>query len=291
MKKLLFCVLASMIMAGIAFAELTWEATGGDNPSDCKITWSEDSGATFSVSLMGASMYVQPCLRITESAYKSVSLEWDANSETNLAGYKIHFGLESRNYSKTYDVKNVTSYTVTGLSPGIVYYFAATAYDTDNNESEYSNEVTWQSDVCKIPHNELSIIGVSSEESLRENGRAINAIDGQQGTIWHTKYSQVPVPSHPHEIIIDVGKVRSLCGIDVMRRVVGENGTTKRYQIAIAEQDNWRVVAEGTVENIEDDIITSWPAVEGRMIRFIALEAFNDDPWTSVSEIDVFVKE
>ncbi|MBU4263616.1 MAG: tandem-95 repeat protein [Proteobacteria bacterium] len=69
---------------------------------------------------------------------------WTANTETNLAGYKIHYGTTSRNYDSVLLVpKTETTATVTDLAPGITYYFAATAYDADNFESDYSTEVVW----------------------------------------------------------------------------------------------------------------------------------------------------
>ncbi len=70
-----------------------------------------------------------------------VTLSWDPNTETDLAGYKIHYGTASNSYSARIDVHNVTTYTVTGLTAGQTYYFAATAYDTSGNESGYSNQV------------------------------------------------------------------------------------------------------------------------------------------------------
>jgi hypothetical protein len=39
------------------------------------------------------------------------------------------------------NVGNITTFTVTGLTSGSRYYFVATAFDTSNNESVYSNEV------------------------------------------------------------------------------------------------------------------------------------------------------
>ncbi len=76
------------------------------------------------------------------------TLSWDpptTNADgtplTDLAGYKIYYGTSSGNYSQTIDVSNVTTYQVNNLSEGLTYYFAATAYDTSNNESSYSNEV------------------------------------------------------------------------------------------------------------------------------------------------------
>ncbi len=71
----------------------------------------------------------------------TVDLAWDANTEPDLAGYKIYYGTASGNYSHNIDVGNVTEYTLTGLDDGVTYYLAATAYDADNNESAYSVEL------------------------------------------------------------------------------------------------------------------------------------------------------
>jgi len=71
-----------------------------------------------------------------------MTLSWDANTEPDLAGYKLHYGTASGSYTVHLDVQNVTTYTVTGLADGQTYYFAATAYDSAGNESEYSNEVS-----------------------------------------------------------------------------------------------------------------------------------------------------
>jgi Fibronectin type III domain len=72
-----------------------------------------------------------------------VTLAWDPNTESDLAGYRIHYGTASGSYSVHTDVHNVTSYTVTGLTAGQTYCFAASAYDTSGNESGYSNEVSY----------------------------------------------------------------------------------------------------------------------------------------------------
>jgi chitinase len=72
-----------------------------------------------------------------------VTLAWDPNSESDLAGYRIHYGTASGSYSVHIDVHNVTTYTVTGLTNGQTYYLAATAYDSAGNESGYSNQVNY----------------------------------------------------------------------------------------------------------------------------------------------------
>jgi chitinase len=71
------------------------------------------------------------------------TLAWDPNTESDLAGYKVHYGTASGSYTVHTDVHNVTTYTVTGLTAGQTYYFAATAYDASGNESGYSNPVSY----------------------------------------------------------------------------------------------------------------------------------------------------
>ncbi len=80
-----------------------------------------------------------------------VTLAWNANSESDLAGYKIHIGLTSGNYDTVIDVENVIRHTVTGLTVGETYFFALTAYDNWNNESLHSVEVTTTAKDIVVP--------------------------------------------------------------------------------------------------------------------------------------------
>lgn len=76
---------------------------------------------------------------------KTVSLEWAANAEPDLAGYRIYYGARSGTYVQAkgsgLDAGRTTSYTVNGLALGATYYIAVTAYDVAGNESAYSSEV------------------------------------------------------------------------------------------------------------------------------------------------------
>lgn len=75
------------------------------------------------------------------AASTSVSLEWDQNSEPNVAGYKLYYGTASGVYSKTINAGNSTTVTVPDLETGTTYFFAVTAYDGTGSESSPSNEV------------------------------------------------------------------------------------------------------------------------------------------------------
>jgi len=75
-----------------------------------------------------------------------VTLQWNANSEPDLSGYKLHYGTSAGVYTTSVNVGNVTTRTVSGLSNNTRYYFAVTAYDSSGNESGYSVEFSWSND-------------------------------------------------------------------------------------------------------------------------------------------------
>lgn len=79
----------------------------------------------------------------------SVTLNWEAPTEnsngsalTNLAGYKIHYGTASKDYTEVVAVSNpsLNRYVIDSLQSG-TYYFAITAYNSAGVESPMSGEV------------------------------------------------------------------------------------------------------------------------------------------------------
>jgi fibronectin type III domain protein/HYDIN/CFA65/VesB family protein len=71
----------------------------------------------------------------------SLTLAWDANIESDIAGYIVYYGTTSGSYTSSVDVGNVTSYMMTSLADGQRYYFALKAYNTNGLRSPYSTEV------------------------------------------------------------------------------------------------------------------------------------------------------
>ncbi|MEO5821029.1 MAG: DUF5719 family protein [Vicinamibacteraceae bacterium] len=71
------------------------------------------------------------------------TLMWNANTESNLAGYIVQYGPQSGSPSTTVDVGNVTSRTMTGLTPGTTYYFRVVAYNSTGQQSIPSAQVSY----------------------------------------------------------------------------------------------------------------------------------------------------
>jgi len=80
---------------------------------------------------------------------QNVELAWDPSDSDDVAGYKIYYkadstelpldGIEALEGPSPIDVGDVTSFTLTELPEGSVYYFRATAYDSAGYESSLSN--------------------------------------------------------------------------------------------------------------------------------------------------------
>jgi hypothetical protein len=104
---------------------------------------SPEGSLSLSRALLSAAVILASFL-IPLLAYSAdVTLAWNANDEPDLDGYKLYYGTSSRNYTASVDAGNTTEYTLTGLTEGTTYYFAATAYDSSDNESGYSTEVVY----------------------------------------------------------------------------------------------------------------------------------------------------
>ena len=72
----------------------------------------------------------------------TISLAWDANPSSGIAGYKVYYGTSSGDYPTVINVGDTTTYTISNLHSGHTYYLAVTVYDTSGNESGYSNEIS-----------------------------------------------------------------------------------------------------------------------------------------------------
>src|SRR5688500_14976962 len=77
------------------------------------------------------------------STLSAQTVTWNANTESNLAGYRVQYGTVSGSPSTTIDVGRVTSRQFTGLQPGVTYHFRVVAYNTAGQTSAPSAQVSF----------------------------------------------------------------------------------------------------------------------------------------------------
>ena len=152
-----------------------------------------------------------------------VTLAWDANTEANLAGYKLYYDGDSDTemyqgvgategdspiviYNEDLSDENAPVFTITGLEEGQYYYFSLTAFDADGMESDYSDEVGVMVDSDGNMRVDASVADTSSTTSDSENS------EGGSGCFisWSMMDS---APGHPKAaafIILAFGAVAAI---------------------------------------------------------------------------------
>ena len=95
------------------------------------VCWTQNSHGFSLPSHMARLSLFLPILgfAIGANAAPSVTLAWKANSEPDLAGYRLYFGRASHAYHQFAETSDTTA-TISNLIEGTTYFFAATAYDT-----------------------------------------------------------------------------------------------------------------------------------------------------------------
>ena len=81
------------------------------------------------------------CVLPAAASAATVTLAWNANTETNIGGYVLVYGTSPGSYSGSVDVGNTTSRAVSSLTSGTRYYFAVRAYNTSGVSGPLSSEV------------------------------------------------------------------------------------------------------------------------------------------------------
>ena len=83
------------------------------------------------------------------SGSSGVTLAWNATSPTGIVasdpvGYRLHMGLASGVYTQITTLGNVTTFTVSKLVSGSVFYFVVTAYNSAGVDGPPSSQVSYK---------------------------------------------------------------------------------------------------------------------------------------------------
>jgi len=109
-------------------------------------------------------------LRITSGPEYAV-LAWE--NDKNVKGYNVYYSNTSGRYLQRRAVGNVSEYYLEGLKTGEYYYFAITAYDNINKESDYSDEVRIK---IGYPDSSSSPLAITkSQETLNKTKKHVDS--------------------------------------------------------------------------------------------------------------------
>jgi hypothetical protein len=164
-------------------------------------------------------LVIATCLSAA-AAEAGVRLAWDANTESNLAGYRVSYGTTSRQYTTTIDVGNVTEFEFFEPNPSVRYFISVRAYNSAGVLGPYSNEVA----TTPVPqalrvtsisssHTSPQVTGTTIAFSAIATGGTppaqfkwwiVNGATAQVGKAWSTDTSFTWTPSTAGSYIIRV---------------------------------------------------------------------------------------
>lgn len=139
-----------------------------------------------------------------------LTLAWNPSPSPEIVGCHLYYGTASGQYTNTVVVGNVTNVTISGLSAGVTYYFAITAVDASGQESDFSNEISYQKEPTQqaLPAARLKILNVSDGQVvLNVTGPASHAyyIEATEDFTTWTVIGTVTVDASGSNEFVDAG--------------------------------------------------------------------------------------
>ncbi|WP_406454333.1 family 20 glycosylhydrolase [Streptomyces sp. NBC_00876] len=138
-----------------------------------------------------------------------------------------------------------------------------------------------------IDQSSLRVHETDSQETAGENGAAVNAVDGDPGTYWHTEWSAA-APGFPHHLTLDLGKSYDVTGLQYTQRQNARNGRIKDYRIEVsADGTTWTPVATGSFTEALTPQNVEFGAGRGRYVRLTGLDSPAGNAFAGAAEINV----
>jgi hypothetical protein len=223
-----------------------------------------------------------------------ITLQWDENTETNLAGYMVYYKTENSgpSYNGTgavegdspIDVGDTTEITLHGLDEDVVYFFTVTAYNYDQQESGFSNEVDALGVSLNSGSNLVSLYRQPEDTSL---SAVLESIDGQYSAVWAYVDGiwQVYDPANPGFSDLSTMEAGKGYWIEMYEPgVMLMYGPTSPTSINLTTGSNLsgyffpstQSIADA-ISSVENDVISVWAYVNGVWRVFDALNpGFSD---------------
>jgi galactose oxidase len=217
------------------------------------------------------------------------------NRGGTIGGYQIHVSADGATWGNpvaTGTFSDNAAEKIVPFTPKTGRYVRLTATTEAGNRGPWSSAA--EINVNGKPSPTLDRTGwtvtADSQETRSANNWASNVLDGDLGTIWHTKYLGTVAPL-PHVITIDTKASKVVSGLRYQPRLgANRNGTIGGFQIHVsADGATWgSPVASGTWADNEAEKVALFTPKTARYVRLTATtEAGNRGQWTTAAEINL----
>jgi hypothetical protein len=140
----------------------------------------------------------------------------------------------------------------------------------------------------RLPRTAMTVRSADSEETVGQNGRAANVLDGNSATVWHTQW-QDAAPPPPHEIQLDLARAASVSCVFYLPRQDAAKGRIARYEVYTSTDGvAWgSPAASGTWADTAAEQTACFSARSARYLKVRALSEVDDGPWSAIAELRV----
>jgi hypothetical protein len=123
-----------------------------------------------------------------------ITLAWDPNTESNIAGYVVEYGPSSAPFTQRVDVGNTTAWTLAGATAGVTYSFRVIAYNTNGEYSDPSSAIFANTDgpvggTLAADRSSLAFGIISGAPQTRTSAQAVRLTQSGAGAITWTASS------------------------------------------------------------------------------------------------------
>ncbi|MCX7006888.1 MAG: discoidin domain-containing protein [Kiritimatiellaeota bacterium] len=135
----------------------------------------------------------------------------------------------------------------------------------------------------------LKVVKADSEETVGEDGKAANVLDGNADTFWHTQWQDAS-PAHPHEIILQLDPPCKIKGLTYLpRQGDSDNGMIKGYEIYVSTdgKNYGQPVKKGEFPHSKDKQTVVFVPQSCGFVKLVALSEMGDQAWASAAELGV----
>lgn len=141
-----------------------------------------------------------------------------------------------------------------------------------------------------IPVRLINLAGakVSADSAEPGEGAALNAIDGDVETYWHTAYTDGEPPP-PHTLTVELAEAATIAGFEVVQRRGQSNGRIAAYRFETSVDGvAWTVAQAGTFGTGASERVVLTRSESAKFVRLVALREISGKPWTSLAELRLF---
>ncbi len=118
-------------------------------------------------------------------------------------------------------------------------------------------------------------------------GDAKHIIDNNPKTFWHSQYIGMTA-GHPHEVVLNLGKVEAIKGIKYLPRQDMFNGRIAKYTLFVSKDGkSWKKVKAGTFPNSAKEQIVKFKKGKYQYIKMITGSEVKGNDFATIAELDI----